>query len=424
MRMKPNKAVSIEDLRAMARRRLPSFIFDMIEGGIEDEHGVERNVSAFRDLLLYHRVLNDVEQRSQETTLFGVSYASPFGISATGPAPIYRRGADGMLASVARKRNIPYILSGTSGSSLESIAALAGHNAWYQLYAARDRSISEDLIRRAGDAGIETLVFTVDTPVTPKRERHRRNGVTSPIKFTPSIAGRLLLEAVRHPGWFYDYVTGGGMPLLENWQKYAPAGSTSMQVADFFRTQFPSVNTWKDLERFRSVWKGNFVVKGISHPDDARRAVDIGINGITVSNHGGKVLDRALAPIQALPAIKAAVGNRAVVMMDGGIRRGSDIAVAKCLGADFVFTGRATLWGVSAAGEAGADRAVAILREELDLVLATIGCADFSAIDETYLFDPAARTQSDLPAARGTTGDDELGGLPQRPGRSNRAGVR
>lgn len=384
--MKLQHAINIADLRRLAERQLPKFIFDMIEGGVDDEHCVSRNEAAFKKHLLKPRALMDIANRDQSTTLFGVRYASPFGISPTGPAPLYRRRADELLAAAAVEADVPYILSGASGESLEAIRLIAPKHAWYQLYAAKDRTISHDIVKRAHDAGYDTLVITVDTSVGPKRERHLRNRITVPLKLSPHLVATLAVEAVRRPRWMLEYVLNGGMPRFRTWEKYAVAGANNMEVASFFRGQSPSAQTWADIESFRRAWPGTLVIKGILNPEDAVKLVNLGVDGITVSNHGGKIIDRAPAAIDALVAVKAAVGDSAVVMIDGGVRRGSDIAVARCLGADFVFLGRATLYGVAAAGQQGAKRALDIMREELDLVLATIGCRRSDDLDGSFLW--------------------------------------
>jgi (S)-mandelate dehydrogenase len=384
--MKVDSAVNIADLGKLAHRRLPKFIFDMIEGGVEDELGVARNESALQRYQLFPRVLVDISRRDQATTLFGRAYASPFGISPTGTAPIYRRNGDELLAKAAVAANVPFILAGGSGASLEEIHAIAPEHGWYQLYGASDRAISADLIRRASDLGYKTLVVTIDTPVWPKRVRHLRNQITVPLKFTPGLLAKLAVAAVCRPTWMLEYLFHGGMPRFKNWAHYVPAGASNMEVADFFRRQSPSSQTWADIETFRRLWPGNLVIKGVLDPRDAVRLVELGADGITVSNHGGKIVDRAPAAIDALPAIKSAIGSRARVMMDGGIRRGSDIAVALCLGADFVFVGRATLYGVVAAGQRGAARALKILRDELDLTLGTIGCPRADELNPSFLF--------------------------------------
>ena len=378
--MKLENAVNIEDLHRMAKRRLPKIAFDFIEGGVEDELGISRNEAAFRRYRLMPRYLVDVNKRDQSAKLFDRVYASPFGISPTGAAGLFRPGADLMLAESAAGANIPFVMSGASTASMEKAAGVAPTHTWYQLYVARDPKISEDLIRRARDAGLGTLVLTVDVPVSSKRERNIRNGFSRPLKMT----WKTRLEALTHPGWLMEYMRTG-TPLIENWAPYAGAGANADQVADFVAHQMPSIPTWEDLEKFRKLWPRHLVVKGILHPDDARRAADIGVDGIIVSNHGGRQLDRAPASLEALPAIRKAVGDRVTIMLDSGVRRGADILIALALGARFVFCGRATLYGAAAGGIPGVRRAISILRSEIDLTMAQIGCPSLDQLDASFL---------------------------------------
>ena len=378
--MRIERAVSIEELRLMARRRLPRVVFDFIEGGVEDELCLVRNESSYARCRLLPRYLVDVSARDQSTTLFDHTYASPFGIAPTGLAGLPRPGADLMLAEAAAGANIPFIMSGASTASIEDAARVAPRHAWYQLYAARDTKISEDLIRRARDAGLSALVLTVDVPVGSKRERNMRNGFELPLRLKWSK----MLEALLHPGWLASYLSNG-MPRLENWAPSAGAGSEAPAIAGFMAKQTPGAPTWRDLEAFRRLWPGHLVVKGILRPDDAVRAAEIGVDGIIVSNHGGRQLDLAAAPLEALPAIHAAVGDRVTLMIDGGIRRGAHILAAFCMGARFAFVGRATLYGAAAGGLPGARRAIAILRDEIDRVMAQIGCPNIASLDADFL---------------------------------------
>jgi L-lactate dehydrogenase (cytochrome)/(S)-mandelate dehydrogenase len=341
---------------------------------------MQRNQQAFRDCTLIPRYLVDVSTRDQSAELFGRKYASPFGISPTGGAALYRPGADLMLAEAARDANLPFVMSGTSTASIEELARVAPEHGWYQLYAARDKSISEDMIRRARDAGLATLVLTVDVPVHSNRERNRRNGFTRPLKL--SLATRL--NALRYPAWLAGYLKYG-IPMFSNWQPYAGEGADADSVAGFISTQTAAPLTWSDVENFRRLWPGNFVIKGIMHPEDAIKAAELGVDGIVVSNHGARQLDRAPAPIEVLPAIVSAVGERLTLMLDGGIRRGSDVLTALCLGAQFVFLGRATLYGVVAGGKTGATKAIAILRHEIDLTMGQIGCPDLDHLGLDFL---------------------------------------
>ena len=379
--MNTDTAINIDDLRRMAKRHLPRLCFDFIEGGLEDERGLARNESAFDRHALVPRYLVDVTQRDASTSLFGRRYALPFGIAPTGLAGLFRRGADLMLAEAAKAANVPFIMSGVSTASIEDAARVAPDHAWYQLYGARDRKVSEDLIRRARDAGLSTLVLTVDVPVGSKRERNLRNGFVRPYRIKPSIA----LEALRHPAWIADYFRHGGMPYFDNWVPYAGKDASAGQVADYVSRQTPSIQTWQDLETFRRLWPRTLVVKGIMHIDDARRAAEMGVDGITVSNHGGRQLDRAPSPLEVLLPITQAVGSKVAVMFDSGIRRGSDIVIARCLGARFAFVGRATLYGCAAGGVKGARRAIDILRDEIDRVMVQIGCAAFDRLGPDWL---------------------------------------
>jgi (S)-mandelate dehydrogenase len=389
--MRLSDAVNIEDLHRMAKRRLPKIAFDFIEGGLEDERGLERNTAAFHKHLLLPRYLVDVSQRDQTASLFGRAYASPFGISPTGGAGLFRRGADLMLAEAAAEANIPYIMSGASNDAIEAAARVAPNNTWYQLYASSDARVREDMIRRTADAGLDALVLTVDVPVSSKRERNIRNGfanVRGGLLQALSLKPSILLEALTHPLWIVEYLRhGGGTPMLQNWQPYAPSGADAEEVYNFSRALMPyNAQTWRDLETYRRLFPRNLVVKGVMHPGDAIRAAEIGADGIIVSNHGGRQLDQAPASLDVLPAIKAAVGDRLTVMLDSGVRRGADILIAFCLGARFVFMGRPTLYGAAAGGIAGVKKAIEIFRNEVDLVMAQIGCPSLAELGPDFLW--------------------------------------
>jgi (S)-mandelate dehydrogenase len=389
--MRVDQAVNIEDLHRMAKRRLPKIAFDFIEGGLEDERGLERNTSAFHKHQLLPRYLVDVSKRDQSATLFGRAYGSPFGISPTGGVSLFRDGGDLMLAEAAREANIPYIMSGASNASLEKAAKVAPDNAWYQLYAPRDPQVCADLIRRTADAGLGALVLTVDTPVGSKRERNIRNGfanVRGGLFQALSLKPSILAEALTHPVWIVEYLRrGGGTPMLENWQPYAPAGADAEAVYKHSGSLRPfNAQTWRDLENYRRLFPRNLVVKGIMDPADALRAAEVGCDGVIVSNHGGRQLDQAPASLDVLPAIKAAVGDKMTVMLDSGVRRGADILIALCLGAKFCFMGRPTLYGAAAGGLTGVKKAISILRGEIDLVMGQIGCPSLDQLGPDFLW--------------------------------------
>jgi L-lactate dehydrogenase (cytochrome)/(S)-mandelate dehydrogenase len=372
--------VNIDDLRKLAKKRLPKIAYDFIEGGTDDEVALVTNEQAFRQARIVPRYLVDVSVRDQSTTLFGRTYSSVIGIAPTGLAGLFRRGADLMLAEAAREANVPFIMSGTSTASIEDLAKVAPDHGWYQLYSAKDQAISEDMIKRVGDAGLKTLVFTVDVPEGSNRERNARNGWGRPLKL--SLATKL--EALEHPAWMLEWIRHG-TPYFNNWAKYAGEGASAEKVADFVAQQNRAPMTWKHVERYRELFKGNFVLKGIMHPDDAIRAYSLGVDGLMVSNHGARQLDNAPSPLSVLPAIRDAVGDKMTLMLDGGIRRGLDALIAICMGAKFVFQGRPTLYGVTAGGVPGASKALGIFRREIDLSLAQMGAAKIADLGPQFL---------------------------------------
>lgn len=385
--MKIDQAVNLDDVHKMAKKRLPKLLFDFIEGGTDDELCLERNRKAFQQHQLIPRYLVDVSVIDRSTVLFGRKYERPFGISPTGMAGVFRRDADLMLAEAAAKANIPYLMSSASNASVEMAARVAPHNTWFQLYGARNPEISLDMVKRARDAGIETLVVTVDVPVSSNRERNRRNDFRRPLRLTPSIA----MQGLSHPGWLWNYLREGGLPVMGNWAPYAPPGSDANQVADLFGTLTPAPGqTWRVLQDIRKVWPGTLILKGILHPDDARLARDAAVDGIIVSNHGGRQLDCAPSPVDMLAAIRAAVGDDYTLMLDSGVRRGSDIVIARCLGAGFVFFGRPTLYGAVAGGLKGVEKVIEIVSNEIAMVLAQIGCPRIDLLGPEYLAASAA----------------------------------
>jgi len=327
----------------------------------------------------------------QWASLFGRTYRIAFGISPTGGAGLCAGGAELMLAEAAADANIPYIMSGSSNDSIEAAARVAPNNAWYQLYAANDANVREDMIRRTADAGLDALVLTVDVPVSSKRERNIRNGfanVRGGLFQALSLKPSILLESLTHPGWIVEYLRhGGGTPMLQNWQHYAANGANAEAVYNYSRSIMPyNTQTWRDLEQYRRLFPRNLVVKGIMDPRDALRCSEIGCDGIIVSNHGGRQLDQAPASLDVLPAIHQAVGDKLAVMLDSGVRRGADILIALCLGARCCFMGRRTLYGAAAGGIPGVKKAISIFREDIDLVMGQIGCPSLDQLGPDFLW--------------------------------------
>jgi L-lactate dehydrogenase (cytochrome)/(S)-mandelate dehydrogenase len=382
--MRLDQVINLEDVRILARKNLPLIAFDFIDGGVDGEVALERNRAAFDRYKLLPRYLVDVEKRHQKVTLFGHEYASPFGISPMGIAGFFRPGADLMLARAAASFDLPYMMSSASCDSIEAAMAQAPKTTWFQIYGTRDPKITLDLVRRAKELGVRVLMMTVDTPVMGKRERNIRNGFRRPMKMTPAV----IMQGLSRPGWTYRYLTAGGIPMMENWRPYATAGAKAGDVADLYGTQTPAPEqTWSIFEQVRKAWDGPLVVKGVMHPADALKALSLGANGIMVSNHGGRQLDSAPGSLDMLPAIADAVAGRAEIIVDSGFRRGSDIAKALCLGAKACFFGRPAMFGVAAAGEAGAARVLDIMRQELSLAMGQLGWTDVGCAGDASLVD-------------------------------------
>lgn len=380
-----DRAVTIEDLRQLALRRLPYFISQYVEQTSGDGGGITRNIAAFRDYQLIPRALVEVTPVDTTAELFGRKYASLFGISAVGTGGIYRRHFDEILAEVAREANLPYILSGSATASIETISKIAPDHTWFQLYGARAQDLTDHMIGRAKDCGVKVLVLTVDYPIRPRSEVAERTGVALASGPTLRTFPRLFLDALRHPCWTAEFLGGGGTPKLESWAPYAPPGSGSKEVAKFYFDNWVSNQTWRDLDRVRKLWNGALVVKGLVHPNDVGRAAQAGADAVTISNHGGNKLDCMQATLDSLIAARKAVGSKVKLFFDGGIRRGSDLIVAKALGADHCFIGRATIYGTAAGGRKGAQRAVDILQRDFAYTMAMIGCRTVADITREYV---------------------------------------
>jgi (S)-mandelate dehydrogenase len=348
------KAFSIEELRRQAKRRLPRAVFDFIDGGAEDERTLRGNRAAFERVLLTRRVLTGVAQVSTETTILGKPSKLPIAIAPTGAVGFGWRGGDIAVARAAAAHGIPFTLSTSATASIERIAEAAPGRHWFQAYFFRDREYTFGLLERARQAGYDTAMVTVDLPVGGKRERDFRNDFGIPFRFTP----RNVLDFATRPAWALDMLLRG-VPQLENLAGMAlRAGDTRNLVSSVGRDQDPSLD-WEVIRRVRDAWPGKLLLKGVVHPADAERAVALGCDGVIVSNHG------EIASFDALPGVVRAIGGKASVLMDGGVRRGADVLKALARGAEAVMVGRATFYGVCAAGEAGALRALDILADEL-----------------------------------------------------------
>lgn len=389
MSKKAAKAYSIEDLRLSARRRLPKAIFDFFDGGAEDEITLRDNAAAYKRRRLVPRVLTDVATVDTSTLMLGKPAQLPMAIAPTGAVGFGRRGGDIAIARAAVAAGIPYTLSSTATASIEQIAQAAPGRLWFQAYILRNKPFLAALIERARAADYEALVITVDLPVGGKRERDFRNDFSVPFRFTP----KNMLDFAQHPGWLSDIIRYG-MPVMENLVGLETQATNASAIASSVgRNYDPSFN-WDSLQKIRDNWPRKLIIKGILNPQDALRVAAMGCDALVVSNHGGRQLDGAVATLDALPGIVQAVQGRIPVLIDGGIRRGSDVFKALALGAEGVLVGRATLYGVSAAGEAGARRALEILKDELMRTMQLCGAPTIGGINASILFSESALAAS------------------------------
>ena len=375
---------NVFDLRDAAKGKLPKAVFEFVDRSTEDEIALRNNRAAFERIRMRHRALVDVSGRSTKTTLFGKEISAPMAIAPTGAAGLCWYEGELELAKAAAKMKIPFTLATGAMTSMEKIAKEANFRLWFQLYVWKQRELSYQLIERAKNNGFEALIVTTDTIVSPNREYNARNGLDLP--FTPTL--RFTRDILQRPVWFTNvllkYLTTIGMPRNENY----PEPYRRKVGSDTFRHEVmrqDSLN-WDDIKIFRDKWPGILMLKGINRADDALKAVSAGVDGIVVSNHGGRNMDSAAATIDMLPDIAEAVGDKITVLLDSGIRRGSDIVKAVALGAKCVLTGRATLYGTAVGGEKGATKAINIIQTEMDKTMAYTGCNRVDEITTDIFF--------------------------------------
>jgi len=375
------QALCIEELRAMARRRLPGFAFEYIDGGAEDEVTLRRNRKVFESVVFVPDTLVDVGGRDCRTTLFGKDVAVPLVVAPTGLNGVAWPAGDIALARAAAAEGLPFTLSTVSNLRLERLAAQSSGRRWMQLYLFEDPAITLDILDRARRARFEALVFTTDANIPGGREWDRRN-YRAPGRLRPSRWGEVAL----HPRWALGMILAGGIPRFENIADYLPPEVCSASAG---ATIFPSLMrgslSWNDVRWLREHWDGALIVKGIMSADDARRAVDAGCDGIVLTNHGGRQLDGCASPMELLPEVAEAIGERLTILIDSGFRRGTDVVKALALGADAVMVGRAALYGLAAGGETGARHALALLKAEILRTMGLLGCRSLADLDPRLL---------------------------------------
>ena len=371
---------STTDFREAARRRLPRFLFDYIDGGAYAERTLGRNVSDLADLSLRQRVLRDVSRVSTKTTLFGVEQSLPVALAPVGLTGMYARRGEVQAARAAAAKGVPFCLSTVSVCDVDEVSKASAAPIWFQLYVLRDRGFMRDLLVRAREASATALVFTVDMPVPGARYRDAHSGMSG-----PNAAARRMLQALGRPAWAWDVGLMGRPHTLGN---VAPVLGENSGLEDFMGwlgANFDPAITWKDLDWIRDLWKGPLIIKGVLDPEDARAAADIGADGIVVSNHGGRQLDGVLSSARALPAIADAVGERLTVLADGGVRSGLDVVRMLALGAKGVLLGRAFVYALAARGGPGVTQLLDLIETEMRVAMALTGVNSVSQIDRSIL---------------------------------------
>lgn len=380
-----DRVVCVEDLRREARRRLPGGIFDYIDGGAEDEVCLERNRKAFQRIEVRPRVLRGVSEVDTSTSLLGRRAPLPLILAPTGFTRIADPAGELAAARAAARAGIPYVLSTLGTRSIEEVAGAGTGRKWFQVYVWRDRGLVAEMIQRAREAGFEALCVTVDAPIPGRRERDVRRGFTLP----PKIGLSTLVDGALHPGWTWRFLSSEPIVFANVAGDPAVDGTTAVGLADFMAEQLDPALSWRDVEWIRSQWDGPVIVKGIQTVEDAVMARDRGLDGLVLSNHGGRQLDSAPAAVALLPPVADAVGDDLEVICDGGVRRGGDILKAVSLGATACMVGRAYLYGLAAAGEAGVDWVIEHLRSSLERDMALSGAASVSDLTPRSVSAPA-----------------------------------
>ncbi|HUE26458.1 MAG TPA: L-lactate dehydrogenase [Solirubrobacteraceae bacterium] len=383
---------TVWDYRELARRRLPRQLFDYIDGGAYEEATMRSNVADLESVLLRQLVMRDVSVRDKGVDVLGQRLSMPVILAPVGLGGMMARRAEVQAARAAEKTGVPFIESTLSLCSIEEVAAAVSSPPWFQLYVMRDRGYAEELMHRATAVGSPVLVLTVDLAVVGARHRDVRNAVAG----RHAARARVIrgLDLAMHPGWIRDVPIGGKPLTFGNLENAVPGASTPEAFRDWVDAQFDPSVTWDDIAWVREHWDGRLVVKGVLDPEDARRAVDAGVDGIIVSNHGGRQLDSVLSTVRALPDVVDAVGDQTEVLVDGGIRTGLDVVKMVALGARAVLIGRAWAWAVAARGQRGVRHVLKVLEADMDVALALTGHTSFEGLDRSALLTPEHSRQS------------------------------
>jgi L-lactate dehydrogenase (cytochrome) len=382
------RAASVNDLREIARRRLPGGVFDYIDGGAEDERTLAANQDAFARTEFRPRVLRGVEKVETSTKLLGHPMDYPLVLAPTGFTRIADPQGELAVARAAARAGLPYTLSTLSTRSIEEVRSVSDGRLWFQVYAWRDRGLVKEMIDRAAAASYEALVLTVDTAVLGRRERDVRRGFSLP----PAIGPRTFVDGAMHPGWTWRFVRSEPIRFANVAGRDVGDGASPVRLSDYINTQFDPALSWDDIDWLRGVWNGRIVVKGIQSVADAQIAADQGIDAIALSNHGGRQLDGAPASFSLVAPVADAIGGRTEIICDGGVRRGSDIVKSVAAGATAAMAGRAYLYALGAAGERGVDRLLEWFRADVARTLTLVGAATVDELSPDLLEIPRGRS--------------------------------
>lgn len=379
------RAASVEDLRRIARKRLPGGVFDYIDGGAEDETALDRNTRAFRKLVCRPRVLRDVDRVDTSTAILGKPAPMPLVLAPTGFTRIAFPPGELAAARAADRAGLPYALSTLGTRSVEEVAAVSGGRLWFQIYVWRDRGLVKEMLARAADSGFEALCVTVDTAVSGRRERDVRRGFALP----PKLGLDTIVDGMLHPSWTWQFVRAGPIVFSMVAGRSGLDGSTAVKLVDFINSQFDASLSWSDIEWLQAAWDGPVLIKGVQTVADAVMARDLGLAGVILSNHGGRQLDSSPAIVDLVRPVAEAVGGDLDVICDGGVRRGGDIVKAVALGATACMAGRAYLYGLGAAGEAGVDWVIEHLKAGMERDMALCGAASVAELSPDLIGPPA-----------------------------------
>jgi L-lactate dehydrogenase (cytochrome) len=389
VRLRPDRPLGVApatvlDYRELARRRLPRQLFDYVDGGAYEEHTMEANVRDLERILLRQVVMRDVSDRDPSVEVLGQRLALPVVLAPVGLGGMFARRAEVQAARAAEAAGVPFIESTVSICGIEEVAAAKSTPPWFQLYVMRDRGYAEDLMSRAQAVGAPVLVLTIDLAVVGARHRDTRNAVVG----EPALAAKIIrgLDLISHPKWIRDVPINGKPLTFGNLEKAIPGARSPAAFREWVDAQFDPSVTWDDIAWVRENWSGRLVVKGVLDPEDARRAVDAGVDGVIVSNHGGRQLDSVPSTARALPAVADAVGDQVEVLADGGVRTGLDVVKMAALGARAVLIGRAWAWAVAARGEAGVRHVLDVMKADIDVALALTGQTSFAGVDRSALY--------------------------------------